>query len=236
MNYLIYKITNKVNSKIYIGCHKTSNVNDSYMGSGKLIKQAIKKYGLKNFTKEILYTFDNPEDMFAMELELVNKEFINDRITYNLKEGGIGGFSYINNDPNIKEKQRNAIKEAFDNMTQDERNEKFGHVGEANHNYGKSLSKETKQKLSEANTGRKHSAAANKKKSRPGPLNGMYGKKHSVSTLEKLKSPKSEDHKQKISESKLGIKHKIVTCPHCNKSGGIVNMKRYHLDNCKFKE
>lgn len=27
----------------------------------------------------------------------------------------------------------------------------------------------------------------------------------------------------------------IVTCPHCNKTGGITNMKRYHFNNCKFK-
>lgn len=49
---VIYKITNTINGKIYIG--KQSNRNKKYMGSGKWIKRAIKKYGRSNFIKEII--------------------------------------------------------------------------------------------------------------------------------------------------------------------------------------
>jgi hypothetical protein len=45
MNYLIYKITNIVNDKIYIGKHQTENINDTYFGSGVALERAIKKYG-----------------------------------------------------------------------------------------------------------------------------------------------------------------------------------------------
>ena len=54
--YIIYKITNQINGKYYIGRHATKDVNDSYMGSGIGIKNAINKHGVKNFTKEIIAT------------------------------------------------------------------------------------------------------------------------------------------------------------------------------------
>ena len=92
MFYTIYKITNKINNIYYIGKHQTTDLNDEYMGSGKLIKRAFKKYGKENFVKEILHIFDNEEDMNNKEKELV----VLSEETYNLCEGGKGGFGYIN--------------------------------------------------------------------------------------------------------------------------------------------
>ena len=92
MFYIIYKTTNIINNKFYIGKHQTTNLNDEYMGSGKILKYAIKKYGIKNFKKEILYTFKTEKEMNDKEKELV---IISDN-TYNLCEGGKGGFSFIN--------------------------------------------------------------------------------------------------------------------------------------------
>lgn len=87
-SYIVYKVTNKFDGKIYIGCHATINNNDGYMGSGTEIKEAIKKFGKKSFVKETLATFDTKEKMLAKEKELVTKEFCMRADTYNRTEGG----------------------------------------------------------------------------------------------------------------------------------------------------
>lgn len=87
MFFLVYRTTNKVNHKTYIGSHKTEDKNDSYMGSGKLVLAAIKKYGRESFRKDILFEANSPEEMFAKEKELV----VLGSQSYNLKEGGYGG-------------------------------------------------------------------------------------------------------------------------------------------------
>ena len=101
--YTVYKIVNMINKKIYIGVHKTSNPNDNYMGSSKLVKNAIKKYGVNNFDKRILYITEHENLAYKLEKLLVTKEFISRKDTYNLKLGGIGG--RMSQSFSIKERQ-----------------------------------------------------------------------------------------------------------------------------------
>ena len=92
-HYLVYKIVNNINGKHYFGQHKTTNVFDCYFGSGKLIKQAITKYGLSAFTKIILYDFNNFDEMNKKEMELIplSSCYPYDKMSYNLIEGGYNG-------------------------------------------------------------------------------------------------------------------------------------------------
>ena len=94
--YLVYKLTNSVNSKIYIGCHMTKNLDDGYMGSGTILKYAKKKYGIENFKKEILSTHETPAEMLAEEARIVNEEFLGREDVYNLTRGGRGSWFYTN--------------------------------------------------------------------------------------------------------------------------------------------
>lgn len=91
MLYTIYKITNLIDGKIYIGKHQTENIDDSYYGSGKAVVNAMKKYGKENFKKEVLYVFDNETEMNDKERELINEDFVSRSDTYNIGIGGEGG-------------------------------------------------------------------------------------------------------------------------------------------------
>jgi len=84
----IYKITNLINGKVYIGAHNGSN--KYYFGSGILLEKAIKKYGKENFRKDILETFNTAKEAYAREREIVNQEIVDNPQFYNLTLGGRG--------------------------------------------------------------------------------------------------------------------------------------------------
>ena len=88
--HIIYKTTNLINGKIYVGLHSTNNLNDRYLGSGWVLKSAIKKYGRENFKKEVLLVLSSREEAREVEALVVDKEFIARSDTYNLQEGGMG--------------------------------------------------------------------------------------------------------------------------------------------------
>lgn len=85
----IYKITNKLNGKFYYGVHNGKQTK-KYMGSGKLLKLAYKKYGKENFSKEILLWFDTVEEAYEYEGVIVSQKMVDDPMCYNMRLGGIG--------------------------------------------------------------------------------------------------------------------------------------------------
>lgn len=91
MVHFVYKTTNLLNEKYYIGVHSTSNFEDGYLGSGIAITKALLKYGKSNFTRVILKQFKNKDDAYKYESEIVTQEVVDSRQSYNLALGGLGG-------------------------------------------------------------------------------------------------------------------------------------------------
>lgn len=91
--HFIYKTTNKLNGKYYIGMHSTNNLDDGYLGSGKRLRYSIRKYGAENFEREILEFFNSREELKKKEEEVVSLDEIAKKDCMNLVVGGQGGFT-----------------------------------------------------------------------------------------------------------------------------------------------
>jgi len=137
----IYKITNLINSKIYIGKDVSSNSN--YYGSGVILNNAIKKYGIENFNKEIIDTAQNKEDLSEKEKYWISfYNSTNKEIGYNISKGGDGGDT-ISNNPN-----RHIISQKISTSS-------FTKGKTYEESYGVDKALEYKKKLSESHKNRK---------------------------------------------------------------------------------
>jgi group I intron endonuclease len=90
----VYRITNLLNNKIYIGKHSSDRLDDLYYGSGYAIKKSIKKYGKNNFKKEVICICKSEKEWNEKEIFYIKKEnsFING---YNMTKGGEGKLGFI---------------------------------------------------------------------------------------------------------------------------------------------
>jgi len=254
MKYYIYKTVNLLNNRYYFGCHATDNLNDNYLGSGKILKRAIKKYGKNCFKKEIIEFCDSMTDMFLKEEKLITIDVVNDPITYNCCLGGRGGYRNISDigKKSISNARKNKVvikenddtykvidKELFDKkkmhgatygkttartisgkyivVTNDEFTNNSELVGTTK---GKTVVKDITGKISVVDV--------NDYRIKTGELVGIT--KYSKQT------PESNLKRSLTLTGYVRGKQKIVRCPHCNKTGGISNMKRWHFDNCKYKQ
>ena len=109
--YYVYKTTNTINDKIYIGVHGSKDIeNDTYLGSGTNLKPDIKHYGAENFSREILSKFDTREEALKEEKSIVTKEFIESENTYNMCLGGMGP---TNVNLQARKKQGKSLSKSF---------------------------------------------------------------------------------------------------------------------------
>lgn len=139
----IYKITNTINGKVYIGKHKhsKSELDENYLTSGVVIKNAIKKYGISKFTNEIIDIADTLEDLNKKEIFYIN-EFDSFHSGYNLTLGGDG---ISQPSPEILEINRKKhLGKVQSQYTKNKRNQKLKQIVHT---------KEWIEKISKANKG-----------------------------------------------------------------------------------
>jgi hypothetical protein len=186
MYHTIYKITNKVNSKIYVGYHSTNDLNDDYFGSGVALKRAIEKYGKDSFFKEILYVYDNEKLALEKEKEIVNENFVSSDLNYNLTVGG-------GKPPSAKEWWNEEYSKA---LSQKMMNNQF--------KKGKKESEETKKRKKIAFANSDTHAIHTKNKSRETIEKIKMNRKGKA--LGEKNSMANPIHVEKVRQSKIGLK------------------------------
>lgn len=106
----IYLTTNNINHKVYIGKKESSYYDETYLGSGKILNRAIRKYGKENFSNVILYKAETLEELNQKEKEYIS-EYKNryGRNCYNIAGGGTGGNTLMYSSKDVKEAFRNKM-------------------------------------------------------------------------------------------------------------------------------
>ena len=204
--FYVYIVSNIETKKQYVGEHFTTNLDDSYLGSGIYLNRAIKKYGKSNFKKEILEFCNSKEDAFLLQEHYITKFNTLLPNGYNIsptggiwKSGGRHG-----EETKIKLRGPNPKK-----ALHGEKNGMFKNgekiTGEKNGRFGIVLPDEIRKSF-----GRNQS----------GNNNVFFGKTHTSETLNQISNT---------------LKNKAkIHCDYCGKDIDYRNFKRWHGENCKF--
>jgi len=107
-NY-VYITTNISSGKQYVGDHSTDNLEDGYLGSGIILSKVIKKYGRKNFKREILELFESKEEAFNAQEKYINEYNTLTPEGYNISPAG-GTQSNKGFSDDMKKRLSNKIK------------------------------------------------------------------------------------------------------------------------------
>lgn len=244
--YILYKTTNLVNDKTYIGIHKTNNLDDGYLGSGFSLIKAVNKYGKENFKREILEFCNSYDELLELEKLYVDSDWVRDKSNYNQKTGGQSAGI-------LSDESKKKISETLKRKYESGEIISKGSYGLEPWNKGlkNSYSDEYRNKISESLKGRN---PWNKglKGVQVGWSKGL--KLESMTEEEKEKRSKTlkeryrnQEHHSKgvepwnkglkgVQEAwNKGVEMEKIECPHCGKMSDKGNAKRWHFDNCKLK-
>lgn len=208
--HYIYKTTNLLDGKYYIGKHtQTSGKIDNYLGSGTLFYRILNKYGPDIFKKRIISYHSSSKDALAMEASIVTELVVNDPQCYNLKLGGEGGG--VKGVTRTEETKRKISKAKKGYKYPAHKLMSFSRPGPKNGNYGKERSEETRRKISESNKGK------NK------------GRKASPEVKEKI----SNGVKKYYSENSSPMKGKQFSDERNKKMGDTLRGRVYDVDDTR---
>jgi group I intron endonuclease len=180
----IYKTTNLLNGKMYIGKHHSSVFEpEKYIGSGPILVKALKKYGKENFKCELIEWCDSKTQLDLREqhwIKILNCQ--KDPRYYNLAKGGDGGVGRNGSDPtnywSDPIKRQAAIAKTKVSLKKYYEEHPEAHAGKNNPNWGVKATEQTRKKISE------------KLKNSPGVQQSsrFTGKKHTQETKDRLSS------------------------------------------------
>jgi hypothetical protein len=210
--FFVYKTT-RTDGRYYLGMHSTSELNDGYLGSGKILKQSIKKHGVEQHTREILGHASSIEELKLLEQKIITREHLSNPLCMNLKLGGEGGWDYIHIN-NLHDrtglKHTEEVKQLISDMKK-----------------GRKASDETKQKISD-----NHFSKNNPDKFLEViTKNGKLPK--SQSHRDKISASRKENNLRGENSPNFGLKRERITCPYCLNTYAKHIISRFHLENCK---
>lgn len=212
---VVYKVTNLVNGKIYVG--KDSKNKPSYYGGGVLIGKAIKKYGKEAFRKETIEQCASQEEMNEKELYWIIK--LNTLVPkgYNITLGG-GGF---------KGKHTKRTKEGLSKKLSEWWKDPEKRKMQSERLKGRKLSEEHKRKISEGGKG-KHQTPLSEEHKR------KIGEAHKGRVF-------SKEHKRKLSEAKKEENHPLYGKHRSEEVKRKISLNNYHrklseLDICAIRK
>ena len=182
--HFIYKTTNLLSGRYYIGMHSTDNLEDGYLGSGTYLKRSINKHGKENHSIEILEFLNSREELAAREKEIVSLQEIANKECMNLKVGGEGGFTV---------EQAKKGRQATDKVLE----EKYGS------NFRVIVGKQYYDNSSEEQLQKRNALIARRLKEVGFDHATFKGKKHSEETLNRMREVKV-GHGKGVENSQFG--------------------------------
>lgn len=256
MYHFVY-MTAAESGKFYVGRHSTKNIYDGYQGSGKWVKQC--KQNNTPLHTQILYFCENFDSLREKEQELINK-YILDENCMNFSNSScgfsIGELNPSKNPETIKKRPQNqkGVKTHFncDNPSKkdtvkvlrklraiemwNDLEYRESHSG-VNHYMKQQKYKDNMKINNPMFTDNAKQKASDRCKTQF--VDGTHNFQNPEFRNRALENNNMKNGRNPMFDPSISAKFKtpkeVVTCPHCNKSGGKPVMVRYHFDNCKLK-